>query len=345
MVKRLRSPCVVMAGVLLVGATGLMKDRPARGTLASAEPFCPGGSNPNPNVILCENFEDGDFQSRWDIGGHQGVWPASQFVLCTNGSFGFHDPCAAWSNRLVFDRAWGFYGYDARRSFTPQSDFYVRWYQYISDPFVWGSLEDKSVLLHDQANTIIAYVGTSRNQLPVVRDSGPGMPFVANYQDVDTPETGGRYTLVNRFQNQDRNITLRPGRWYLFEWYVKLNAPGTTNGLTRLWIDDASQPITAQTLRMQYTDMRWLRYHDIGKQFGVVRLTVYDQRCDIGSNTCPPRGPAILNQSQRWDNIVVSRAPIGPIDGVPVPPVPTQPGGSGTSPPRNLRVDLQTGGR
>ena len=165
-------------------------------------------------------------QKRWDIGGHQGVWPISQFVQCTEDRFGFHDRCAAWSNRLVFDQEWGFYGYDARRPFPPQSEFYVRWYQYISNPYVWGTLEDKSVLLHDQDNIITAYVGTNRNHLPVVRDSGPGMPYIANYQDVDTPETGGRYTLVNRFQNQQRNITLQPGKWYFFEWYVRLNSPG-----------------------------------------------------------------------------------------------------------------------
>jgi len=242
-------------------------------------------------------------------------------VQCTQDRFGFHDRCAAWSNRLVFDQEWGFYGYDARRPFPPQSEFYVRWYQYISNPYVWGTLEDKSVLLHDQENTITAYVGTNRNHLPVVRDSGPGMPYIANYQDVDTPETGGRYTLVNRFQNQQRNITLQPGKWYLFEWYVRLNTPGISDGVTKLWIDDATDPITAQTLRMEYRDMRWLKYEHANRQFGVVRLTVYDQRCDIGRNTCPPNGPDILDQSQRWDQIVVSKRPIGP-RADPTPPTP-----------------------
>ena len=265
------------------------------------------------DLLLCEDFEDGGFQSRWDIGGHQGTWPRSQFVLCTNDTFGFHDRCAAWSNQLVFDHEWGFYGYDARRGFAPQSEFYVRWYQYVSDPYTWGTLEDKSVLIHDPGNTITAYVATNRNHLPVVQDSGPGMPYVANYQDVDWSETGGQSTKVNRFQNQRNNITLQPGRWYLFEWYIKLNTPGASDGATRLWIDDASQPIASQTLRMQYDDMRWLKSSDAGRQFGVLRLTVYDQRCDGKPNTCPPNGPEILNQSQRWDNIVVSKRPVGGI--------------------------------
>jgi len=299
--------------LLFVALAVLTAGCSVRGATVPPEAFCPGGAHPNPDVVLCEGFEDEGFQQRWDIGGHQGVWPVSQFVQCTEDRFGFHDRCAAWSNRLVFDQEWGFYGYDGRRPFPPQSEFYVRWYQYISNPYVWGTLEDKSVLLHDQDNIITAYVGTNRNHLPVVRDSGPGMPYIANYQDVDTPETGGRYTLVNRFQNQQRNITLQPGKWYLFEWYVRLNTPGISDGVTKLWIDDATDPITAQTLRMEYRDMRWLKYEHANRQFGVVRLTVYDQRCDIGRNTCPPNGPDILDQSQRWDQIVVSKRPIGPL--------------------------------
>ena len=106
---------------------------------------------------------------------------------------------------------------------------------------------------------------------------------------------------------------LQPGRWYLFEWYVKLNTPGLSDGVAKLWIDDASQPISSQTLRMEYEDMRWLRGDQQGKQFGVVRLTLYDQRCDIGRNACPPNGPYVLDQWQEWDNIVVSKRPIGPM--------------------------------
>jgi hypothetical protein len=274
---------------------------------------CPADRPSSANLLLCDDFEDGTFQKRWDIGGHQGIWPISEFVLCTGGNFGFKDRCAAWSNRLVFDREWGFYGYDARRYFAVEPEFYVRWYQYISNPYTWGTLEDKSVMLHDPANKLVAYVGTNRNHLPVEPNSGPGMPFVANYQDIDYRETANKYTRVNRFQNQNRNFTLTPGNWYLFEWYVKLNTPGRSDGITRLWIDDASHPITEQTLRMEYSDMRWLRTQDAGKGFGELRLTVYDQRCNGEPNTCPPRGPVVLHQSQKWDRIIVSRSRIGPI--------------------------------
>ncbi len=264
---------------------------------------CGEGHAPS-TLLMCDDFESPGFEERWDIGGHQGLWPIDEFVRCAE-NFGFRDRCAAWSNKLSFDREWGFYGYDAKARFDASPEFYVRWYQFVSDPYDWGSLEDKSVMLHDADSRITAYVATSRNHRPVVRDSGPGTPFVANYQDVDA--------RVNRFQNQKRTLTLTPGRWYYFEWHVKLNTPGQSNGVTRLWIDDASKPITAPTLRMSYDDMRWLKAEDSGRSFRVVRLTVYHQRCDGTPNTCPPNGPWILNQSQRWDRLVVSRTPVGPL--------------------------------
>jgi hypothetical protein len=285
-----------------------------RSRATSAESFCSGGREAGPAVLLCDDFEDGDVRDRWTIDSNRNSLPATQFVACANEAFGFNDRCAAWSNLLLFDGSWGFYGYDARRSFAPQSELYVRWYQYISDPYTWGSLEDKSVMLHDRANTITAYVATSRNQQPSVRTSGAGMPFVANYQDLDWPDTGGTATKVNRFQTEGKAITLEPGKWYLFEWYVKLNTPGQSNGITSLWVDDASRPIATQTLRLHDTDMRWLKNANAGTELDTLRLTVYDQRCDAAPSTCPPNGPSVLKQSHRWDRIVVSRQRIGPAE-------------------------------
>jgi hypothetical protein len=309
---KLQRPLIAALAVWLLAAT-LLPDDTSRRIAYAIEMGCPGDVSPNANVLLCDDFEDGTFLKNWDIGSSsRNPLPAPRFVLCGEG-FGFKDRCAAWSNQLGFDGSWGFWGYEARRAFLPQAEFYVRWYQYISDPYPWGTLEDKSLLLQDSAGTITAYVGTSRNDLPLVPNSGPGMPFLANYQDRDWSETGGQYTRVNRFQNQGNHIVLQPGKWYLFEWYIRLNAPGVSDGVTKLWIDDASQPITSQTLRIHYNDMRWLRNSDAAKQFNVLRLSNYHQRCDGVPSTCPPNGPEILNQSQRWDQIVISKSPIGPL--------------------------------
>ena len=299
--RRLVAGSLSLAAVV---AFGLRAHSPGR-------PPCPDDEG-GPGALVCDDFEDDSFARDWNVGSRGGLWPASRFVLCGPEGFGFRDRCAAWSNRLLFDGDWGFWGYDARRDFPPQRELYVRWYQYVSDPYAWGALEDKSVMLHDETETLVAYVGTNRNHLPAERNSGPGMPFVANYQDLDWAETGSEYTRVNRFQNQGRNLTLQPGRWYLFEWHVELNTPGLSDGTTRLFVDDATRPVGEQVLRLEYTDMRWLRRHDTGRRFGVLRLTVYHQRCDGTPNTCPPAGPSVLEQSQRWDHVVVSRTPVGP---------------------------------
>jgi hypothetical protein len=295
------TPRHIVGAAELIAAVVLLFQHYQSSRAPQGGPAC-AEARTRPDILMCDDFESRGFDNRWDIGGHQGLWPVRDFVRCPTG-FGFRDRCAAWSNKLSFDGEWGFYGYDAKAAFDQAGEFYVRWYQYVSDPYVWGTLEDKSVMLHDADYKVTAYVATNRNQRPSERDSGPGMPFVANYQDAD----------VNRFQNQKRNVTIAPGRWYYFEWYVKLNTPGQADGATKLWVDDATRPIESPTLRLQYDDMRWLRTEDAGRAFRVVRLTVYHQRCDGTPNTCPPKGPSMLNQSQRWDRLVVSRTPVGPV--------------------------------
>jgi hypothetical protein len=272
------------------------------------EAICPGGSAADANVLWCENFQKGDYLSRWIIGSNNDQWPSSDFVKNTN--FGYNDSSAAWTNNLVFDHYWGYFGFDASDYFPPQSEFYIRFYQYVSNPYTWGSLEDKSVLLHDVSRSLDMYIATSRSG-----DDGcdgtsgsMGKPAFANYQDRDWPELGGQCTKVNRYQNQGNDITLQPGKWYLFEAYIRLNTAGSNNGILKLWIDDASVPVTTQTLRMHYTDMRFLRSGDAGKKLSELRLTVYNQRCDSGA-ACPSQ----RTQFHKWDNFVIGKTPIGPM--------------------------------
>jgi hypothetical protein len=75
----------------------------------------------------------------------------------------------------------------------------------------------------------------------------------------------------------------------------------------KLWVDDVTNgnPQT-QTLRMYWTNVRYLRSQDSGKKYGRLRLTVYSQRKYSSE-------PA--DRYMSWDDIVVSKAPIGPIGG------------------------------
>src|SRR3954468_19713792 len=81
--RRSQSRYFIVAAALVLAATGVARNRLAAalgaadvlrarfgiGGPVSAEPFCPGGRNPSPNVVLCDNFEDNGFERRWDIGG------------------------------------------------------------------------------------------------------------------------------------------------------------------------------------------------------------------------------------------------------------------------------------
>src|SRR5215467_5132557 len=53
---------VAMVGGTLLAATLSIGGCVARGAAAPPEMSCPGGTSPNPNVLLCENFEENDFQ-------------------------------------------------------------------------------------------------------------------------------------------------------------------------------------------------------------------------------------------------------------------------------------------
>src|SRR5439155_8738822 len=122
-----KSLIAVLGTVLLIGA-GLVAGMPSGRAQNAGE--C---SNPQPGWVLCEDFEQGDFLTNWGIESNLGTWPRDQFVRCD--SFGFGGSCAAWSNNLVSDNFGGYYGYDARRPFPPQSELYIRWYKYISNPY------------------------------------------------------------------------------------------------------------------------------------------------------------------------------------------------------------------
>src|SRR5262245_54806397 len=112
----------IVAGLIVVAMTVAVTER---GSSRAAAGFsC--RDELTPAVLFCDDFEDAEIQPGWDIGGHQGRWPVSDFVQCGEAGVGFHSHCAAWSNFLTFDHEWGYYGYDARHAFPPRPEFYVR---------------------------------------------------------------------------------------------------------------------------------------------------------------------------------------------------------------------------
>jgi hypothetical protein len=275
--------------ILLIGACLVLDSVQA---LSAPEPKCPGGSNPDPNWVFCEGF-DNPPSGGW---GHSDYYaPTYRWIQCDNNAFGFQSPCAGWTGYpWGFDGVFGYDGNGGRKQFstTGLTDFYVRWYDYISNPFVPGKVGNKSVLINEDANTyqLDPYI--------LVSKWGTMKPSMEVYNDGITGD---------RPQNLGNDITLTPGRWYLFEWHIKLNTPGVQNGISELWINDASAgPITAQTKRMHYTNVRYLLSGQNLKAKWIW-LSGYSQTY--------PDSPPPKTQHKKWSQIVISKARIGPMGG------------------------------
>src|SRR5229473_2394946 len=59
----LRSDVNILLAAPMLALTTLLGSCTLRGAPVDLETFCPGGSSPDPDVVMCENFEDGDFKS------------------------------------------------------------------------------------------------------------------------------------------------------------------------------------------------------------------------------------------------------------------------------------------
>ena len=227
---------LLLAAILLATATAWLGHITQSAVAASLNTPCAKSGDGN-EVLLCDDFEGGSTHARWESHRLPAVWPAA-FVFCGD-RFGYSDQCAARSA--------------ARATFTPSSELYVRWYQYVPKT-TSSELPDTSVALSDPSDRLMISAGV--------------------------------------LQNQEEGVALGTGRWFLVEWHVKLNSPGKPDGVTELWIDDTTRPIGAQTLRVRHTDLQWLGRGDAGTLLGTFRLTPRDcadptQSCPVSEPERP----------------------------------------------------------
>lgn len=283
----------------------------ASAELSAREAICS-----DPSVLFCEDFEDGTWSDTWDPTGYccesDGVAGKTlaerNSVRC--GGLGFEDNCAAQSGEHG--------GYWAHGPRMPESEeVYIRWYSYYTNPFVFDPVGNKSMIVHDGLIRMEAFVNTNV--------FGSGKPTVILYGNgaspcaaQPTPANGEYSSCIIRSQNRGNDLKIEPGNWYLFEWHIKLNTPGKGDGVTRLWVDKVTpgQPgPAAQTLRLSYSDCTFRA--DSDSKVRQLWLSAYE---NMMSQDAPVSGSA---QHTRWDQIVVSRQPIGPLSG------------AGTAPPPN----------
>ena len=151
----------------------------------------------------------------------------------------------------------------SRVTFAPLPEVYVRWYQNVSIAAV--SQADGVASLSDPADRMTISIAAAR-----------------------TPET--------------ELITSATDTWHLFEWHVALNTPGASDGVTELWVDDASRSIDTQTLRLRRDNVQWRGRGDAGILLATLRLPASEH----------PNG-------LRWNRLAISSRHIG-ASAVPVPP-------------------------
>jgi hypothetical protein len=241
-------------------------------TSHAVESICPGGSKPDSNVIFCDDFEGGDYNTKWDNG--DGGNPIQ--------SFGYSGK--AWYSGDTGSDGSGCDGHYSmgNKVHWSEQELYVRYYTYKTPGFPTCSIATKGLIID----------GTG---------AGNGYGGVYNCMWGTDAFLLHSYGLPSETLDQNIGTTMDfdGGKWYLIEAHIKLASPGQNNGVFELWIDDVSGgPPSSQTLRMRYTN---LPLGNQGYTLTKLDLLTYQNSCKTGFS-----GKYIY-----YDQIVVSKSRIG----------------------------------
>jgi hypothetical protein len=226
---------------------------------AAVEPICPGGSSPNPNIIFCEDWDEGtptpgfpntrglSWNGWWtqDAGGTEGFSELSTTVR-HSGTRSLHQVKKASENAVR----------DQIRTFAPTSEIRIRFYvhfdasyanfctgqdcDYVHFMFLQSALSGRGVRLD-----ILPDVNrTSANPIPDLTYPWPPTCYHADasprgYFGISSPSnyTGAyAYKGVTQGRN-DLCFDVRENlqQWVLVEWAYKIVS--VTEGRVSLWID------------------------------------------------------------------------------------------------------------
>jgi len=240
----------------------------------AVEPICPGGSKPDSNIIFCDDFESGDYNTKWDNG--DGGNPIQSLGYSGKG----------WYSGNTGSDGHGCDGHYSmgNKVHWSEKELYVRYYTYKTPGFPVCSIATKGLIID----------GTG---------SGNGYGGIYNCMWETDVFLLHSYGLPSEAldQNQGKAMTFEGGKWYLIEAHLKLASVGQNNGVFELWIDDVSNgPPTSQTLRMRYTN---LPLGNQGYTLTKLDLLTYQNVCTQGFS-----GKYIY-----YDQIVVSKTRIGPM--------------------------------
>jgi Polysaccharide lyase 14 len=215
-------------------------------TSHAAEPFCPKGNSPSPNVIWCDSFEDEDLAPNGTVSGNYFEFDtdSGDHARVSSESFdGKYSLRSRWQAGEVdaghFMRNFGRNPIGSQSH--SQQDFreiYWRFYFKLQDAFTG---------FPDKYTRAISFAGPNWQQAMAAHlwaDENARDHLLLDPTTWINDQSQLTSTKWNDFANQiwlgakRGATTIQAGRWYCLEAHVKLNTPGQSDGVFEFWIDD-----------------------------------------------------------------------------------------------------------
>lgn len=263
------------------------------------ETICPGGTNPNPNVIWCDDFDNST--------------PINQKYFDYDNNGGDFVPVAGKgiNNSTAMQVKWqigevgagGFKRTFGRNPVNSQShsttDFKeIYWRQYLKMETGWSGNPYKL-----SRAMILATSNWAQAMIAHLWGAGVGDTLMIDPASGIDANNNLATTTYNDFANlkwlgYKRGITpifssTSSGKWYCIEVHVKLNTPGASDGVFEYWIDN--------NLEAKRTDLNWVgAWQDYG-----INAVFFENYWN---------GGAPGERIRYFDNIVISTQKIGCLD-------------------------------
>jgi len=268
--------------------------------VSASEPFCPDGSNPDPNVIWCDDFDDliPLSQKYFEYDDDEGDFvPVAEVGL--NGTYAMQVKWQAGETDAGnIKRTFGRSPVNSQSHST--TDFReIYWRQYLKMQEGWTGNSYKL-----SRATILATSGWAQAMIAHLWGDGADDTLIID------PASGidGNGNLVTTRYNDFANLRWlgiergttpifsdgTSGKWYCIEAHVKLNTPGLSDGIFEYWIDG--------DLEANKTDLDWV---NTWQEYGINTISFEN----YWNN--PPN-----ERIRYFDNIVISTQSIGCIDTV-----------------------------
>ena len=256
--------------------------------------MCPGGTNPNANVLWCDSFEDltplTEKYFEYDNNGGDFVRVPGEGVA---GGFAMQ---AKWQAGEVgaggFKRTFGRNPVNSQsHSTTDFSEIY--WRLYLRMKPGWTGSPDKlsraTILANSNwAQAMIGHV--SSNGDPLMIDPASGIDPNGKLATTQYNDFANLRWLGNRTGTTPIFSTQAAGNWYCIEARVKLNTPGVSDGIFEFWIGN--------NLEASRKDLNWVgTWQDYG-----INAVFFENHWNAGA-------PAEM--IRYFDHIVISTQRIG----------------------------------